>query len=77
MMAMQAPPATTAFVAMLDPTRATPDALAIVDVEPASKTYDQMVGRVDMPNRADELHHYRSGCRAFSNTIQLEFHRDL
>lgn len=57
-MAMQAPAEATAFVAVLDPTRATPDALAVVDVEPASKTYGQMVGRVDMPNRGDELHHY-------------------
>jgi selenium-binding protein 1 len=57
-MAMQASPETTAFVAVLDPTRKVPDALAVVDVEPASKTYGQMVGRVDMPNRGDELHHF-------------------
>jgi methanethiol oxidase len=57
-MAMQAKPETTAFVAMLDPTRTTPDALAIVDVEPTSRTYGQMVGRVDMPNCGDELHHF-------------------
>ena len=57
-MAMQASPETTAFVAMLDPTRSTPDALAVVDVDPASRTYGQMVGRVDMPNPGDELHHF-------------------
>jgi selenium-binding protein 1 len=57
-MAMQSPTETTAFVAMLDPTRAIPDALAVVDVEPTSKTYGQMVGRADMPNRGDELHHF-------------------
>src|SRR4249920_445770 len=57
-MAMQSPPETTAFVAMLDPTRKTPDALAVVDVDPASRTYGQMVGRVDMPNPGDELHHF-------------------
>ena len=57
-MAMQSPPETTAFVAMLDPTRSTPDALAVVDVDPASRTYGQMVGRVDMPNPGDELHHF-------------------
>ena len=57
-MAMQASPETTAFVAMLDPTRTTPDALAVVDVDPASKTYGQIVGRVDMPNPGDELHHF-------------------
>ena len=32
-MAMQASPETTAFVAMLDPTRTMPDALAVVDVD--------------------------------------------
>ena len=57
-MAMQAPPETTAFVAMLDPTRTTPDALGVVDVEPGSKSYGQIVGRVDMPNHGDELHHF-------------------
>lgn len=57
-MAMQAPREATAFVAVLDPARATPDALAVLDVDPASKTYSQMVGRVDMPNPGDELHHF-------------------
>jgi selenium-binding protein 1 len=57
-MAMQSPQESLAYVAMLDPRRANPDALAVVDVDPASKTYGQMVGRVDMPNRGDELHHF-------------------
>jgi selenium-binding protein 1 len=57
-MAMQAPQEALAFVAMLDPTRTKPDALAVVDVEPGSRTYGQMVGRVDMPNTGDELHHF-------------------
>ena len=57
-MAMNAAPEKTAFVAMLDPTRTTPDALAVVDVEPGSKTYGQITGRVNMPNRGDELHHF-------------------
>ena len=57
-MAMQAPPEKTAFVTMLDPTRKQPDALAAVDVDPASNTYGQVAGRVDMPNAGDELHHF-------------------
>ncbi|HKD03420.1 MAG TPA: selenium-binding family protein [Terriglobales bacterium] len=57
-MAMKAPPEMLAYVAMLDPKRASPDALAVVDVEPASKTYGQVVARVDMPNTGDELHHF-------------------
>ena len=42
-MAMESSPETTAFVAMLDPTRAKPDALAVVDVEPTSRTYGEVV----------------------------------
>ena len=34
-----------------------PDALGVVDVDPASG-YGGMVGRVDMPNIGDELHHF-------------------
>jgi selenium-binding protein 1 len=57
-MAMQAPPEAVAFVALLDPTRTKPDALAVVDLEPGSRTYGQTVGRVDMPSPGDELHHF-------------------
>ena len=57
-MAMQAPPESLAFVAVLDPTRTKPDALAIVDVAPDSKNYGHLIGRVDMPNPGDELHHF-------------------
>jgi methanethiol oxidase len=35
-----------------------PDALAVFDVDPDSETYGQVVGRVDMPNAGDELHHF-------------------
>ncbi len=35
-----------------------PDYLATVDVDPASKTYSQVVHRLPMPNVGDELHHY-------------------
>jgi methanethiol oxidase len=57
-MAMQAPPESVAFVAMLDPKRAKPDALAIVDVATGSKNYGHLIGRIDMPNTGDELHHF-------------------
>ena len=30
----------------------------MVDVDPASASYGQIVGRVDMPNAGDELHHF-------------------
>jgi len=58
-LAMQAPPEKHAFVGLLNPTaKGKPDALGVVDVDPASKTYSQMVGQLNMPNVGDELHHY-------------------
>ena len=35
-----------------------PDYLAMIDVDPKSKTYSQVVHRVKMPNVGDELHHF-------------------
>jgi selenium-binding protein 1 len=35
-----------------------PDYLATIDVNPASKTYSQVVHRLKMPNVGDELHHF-------------------
>jgi selenium-binding protein 1 len=58
-LAMQAPTEKHAFVAMLNPTdNGRPDALAVVDLDPASDTYSQVVGQLDMPNAGDELHHF-------------------
>src|SRR3546814_809743 len=44
-----------------------PDALAVVDVDPASSKYGQIVGRVDMPGTGDELHHF--GWNACSSAL--------
>jgi methanethiol oxidase len=44
-----------------------PDAIAVVDLEPGSSTYGQQVGRVDMPNVGDELHHF--GWNACSSAL--------
>ena len=40
------------------PDRKTPDAIAVVDVDPKSKTYSQIIGTTAMPNAGDELHHF-------------------
>src|SRR5262247_3353105 len=56
--AMEAPAEHLAYVAMIDAGRQRPDALAVVDVNPSSAQYAQIVGRVDMPNTGDELHHF-------------------
>ena len=57
-MAMKAPAETIAYVAAFDPTRGTPDGLAVVDVDPNSKTYSTILDTVMMPNVGDELHHF-------------------
>ncbi len=67
-MAAQAPPETLAYVALLDVEGTTrPDALAVVDVDPDSSGYGRVVGRVDMPNAGDELHHF--GWNACSSAL--------
>jgi methanethiol oxidase len=72
--AMHAPPEKLAYVALLNPEAALngdgdgrPDALAVFDVDPDSETYGQLVGRVDMPNTGDELHHF--GWNACSSAL--------
>src|SRR5215469_11247177 len=57
-MAMKAPAEKFAYVAAFDPTRQKPDAIAVVDVDPGSKTYANILGSVEMPSLGDELHHF-------------------
>ena len=58
-MATQAPPETLAYLALINARqRGKPDAMAVVDVDPSSKGYGRVVGRTDMPNAGDELHHF-------------------
>jgi len=57
-MAMKAPVETLAYVAAFDPLRKKPDTIAVVDVDPKSKSYSQIINTVDMPNTGDELHHF-------------------
>jgi selenium-binding protein 1 len=44
-----------------------PDAVCVLDVDPASSTYAQVVGRTPMPNVGDELHHF--GWNACSSAL--------
>ncbi|MBP2647374.1 MAG: selenium-binding protein, partial [Gemmatimonadetes bacterium] len=57
-LAMEAPPEELAYVAIIDPAHARPDALGVVDVKPGSPTCGRLVARVDMPAPGDELHHF-------------------
>jgi methanethiol oxidase len=66
-LAGDAPAETLAYMVTFDPTARTPDALLTVDVDPASATHRQVVGRLDMPNLGDELHHF--GWNACSSAL--------
>ncbi|HEY2637853.1 MAG TPA: selenium-binding protein SBP56-related protein, partial [Solirubrobacteraceae bacterium] len=46
---------------------AKPDALVVVDLKPDSSSYGQVIGRLDMPNVGDELHHF--GWNACSSAL--------
>ncbi|MFO7277411.1 MAG: selenium-binding family protein [Pseudomonadota bacterium] len=66
-MAMQAEPEKLAYVAMLDVTGNRPDALGVVDLDPGSSTYGELIHRTPMPNVGDELHHF--GWNACSSAL--------
>ena len=58
--AMKSPPEKLAYVIGVYSGTAVkkPDYLATIDLDPASKTYSQVVHRLKMPNIGDELHHF-------------------
>ena len=68
--ATAAAPETLAYVATLNTgtngDRA-PDAITVLDLEEGSPTYGTLVGRLDMPNVGDELHHF--GWNACSSAL--------
>ncbi len=67
-MAMEAAPEKLAYVVTLNTDgNSRPDALCVLDVDPESPTYGQVVGRLDMPNPGDELHHF--GWNACSSAL--------
>jgi selenium-binding protein 1 len=67
-LAVQAPSEKLAYVATIDVGgNGGRDAINVLDVDPASSGYGQVVGRVEMPNAGDELHHF--GWNACSATL--------
>ena len=66
-LAMEAPPENFAYTLLLSPDFSKPDALAVIDVKPGSKTYSQIVHTVTMPNKGDEFHHF--GWNACSSAL--------
>jgi selenium-binding protein 1 len=68
--AMAAPPEQLGYVVTINTASngsARPDALCVLDLDPASSGYGQVVGRTDMPNTGDELHHF--GWNACSSAL--------
>jgi methanethiol oxidase len=57
-LAAKAPRETLAYVATFDPERKNPDKIAVVDVDPDSSSYTEIVGELSMPDIGDELHHF-------------------
>jgi methanethiol oxidase len=58
-LAMEAPPETLAYVALLAPEgNGARDALGVVDTDPSSDSYGRLVGRVEFPQGGNELHHF-------------------
>ncbi|WP_045836523.1 selenium-binding protein SBP56-related protein [Hyphomicrobium sp. 99] len=66
-LASEAPPEKFAYTLLLSGDFSKPDALAIVDVDPASAQYGKIVHTVTMPNKGDEFHHF--GWNACSSAL--------
>ncbi|MGH7734841.1 MAG: selenium-binding protein SBP56-related protein, partial [Gemmatimonadales bacterium] len=56
--AIGAPPEQLAYVVAFDRAAQRPDALAVLDTDPASATCGPVVGGADLPPRGGELHHF-------------------
>ncbi|MCS6868508.1 selenium-binding protein SBP56-related protein, partial [Thermus sp.] len=56
--AAKAPPEELAYVVFLNADRNQPDAIQVVDVNPTSSTYGQVIGEAKMPYAGGELHHF-------------------
>ena len=67
--AAQAPPETMAYIALINPTPADgrPDAIGVVDCNPESARYGQLVSRTALSHAGDELHHF--GWNACSSAL--------
>ncbi|MGY1697681.1 selenium-binding protein SBP56-related protein [Geodermatophilus sp. SYSU D00814] len=70
--AIAAPTEQLAYVVAFDRAGQRPDALTVVDTDPDSPTYGQLVGWAELPTVGDELHHF--GWNACSSALQHEGH---
>jgi selenium-binding protein 1 len=65
--AVSAPPEKLAYIAAFDRAATQPDAIAVLDVDPGSGGYGQVVGWTELPYVGDELHHF--GWNACSSAL--------
>lgn len=65
--AAAAPPEKLAYVAAFDPAGQRRDAMSVLDVDPASATYGDVVGCTELPTAGNELHHF--GWNACSSAL--------
>jgi len=65
--AAAAPPEKLAYVATFSRPADSPDALAVVDVDPGSSSYGSVIGFTELPHTGDELHHF--GWNACSSAL--------
>ena len=70
--AVAAAPEQLAYVVAFDPAGQAKDALAVVDCDPASSSYGQVVGWSELPTAGNELHHF--GWNACSSALCHEGH---
>ena len=61
------PPEKLAYVAAFSKPADQPDAIAVVDTDPASASYASVVGFTELPDSGDELHHF--GWNACSSAL--------
>src|SRR6266700_3041308 len=61
------PPEKLAYVAAFSRPADKPDAIAVVDTDPASASYASVIGFTELPNLGDELHHF--GWNACSSAL--------
>jgi selenium-binding protein 1 len=72
--AIAAPPERLAYVAAYDPTGQAKDAITVLDTDPSSATYGQVVGWSELPTGGNELHHF--GWNACSSALCHQGHGD-
>lgn len=65
--AMESPPEMYGYVVYLNVGNGKPDGMAVIDLDPSSSTYSQIIDRLEFPYTGDELHHF--GWNACSSAL--------